>query len=117
VDRNGGFRVLKADFLRSSADESLIGHDAWTWLDVSQEQVPLKRDDKELFARRKRNGLWCGETVCCLIWPDKLPTGADFVASSYMPETVDTYRMRLALQLVRARSSPYSGALAPERSA
>ena len=29
--------------------------------------------------------------ACCLVWPDKLPTGADFVAGSYMPETIDTY--------------------------
>jgi hypothetical protein len=96
VDHNGGYSVLKADFLRSSTDESLTGRDAWTWLNVTQEQVPLKRDDKELFVRRKRNGLRSGDTVCCLIWPDKLPTGADFVAGSYMPETVDTYGRLLA---------------------
>ena len=92
VDHNGGYRVLKADFLRSSADESLTGQDAWTWLNVTQEQVASSSaTDKDLFVRRKRNGLWNGDTVCCLIWPDKLPSGVDFVAGSYMPETVNSY--------------------------
>ena len=31
-----------------------------------------------------------GNTVCCFVWPDKLPDGKAFVADSYMPETVTT---------------------------
>lgn len=41
--------------------------------------------------RRRKDGDFSGETVCCLVWPDKLPSGADFVADAYMPETVDSY--------------------------
>ncbi|MEA2878506.1 MAG: hypothetical protein QOF14_3702 [Hyphomicrobiales bacterium] len=91
VDRNGGFRVLKTDFFRKSEDGGLTCRGAITWLDVSQTQTPLKHDDKDLFTRRKRDGVFNGETVCCLIWPDKLATGEEFVATSYMPETVDTF--------------------------
>jgi Prokaryotic E2 family A/ThiF family/Prokaryotic homologs of the JAB domain len=95
VDRNGGYRVLKSRYYRLGADECLIGREVRTWLNVSQKQVPLKRDDNELFVRRKQDGGSSGDTVCCLVWPDKLPTGDEFVAGSYMPETVDTYRRLL----------------------
>jgi hypothetical protein len=96
VDHNGGYRVLKARFFRSGSDDSLIGRDARIWLNVSQEHVPLKRDDNKLFMRRQQNGASSGDTICCLIWPDKLPSGGDFVAGSYMPETVDIYGGLLA---------------------
>jgi hypothetical protein len=92
VDRDGGYRFFKARFVRLGEDGSLLGPDAMTWLDVSQTPTPLKQDDKELFRRRKRDGNWSGETVCCLVWPDKLPNGDDFVAGSYMPEKVDNFR-------------------------
>jgi hypothetical protein len=91
VDRNGGYRVFKARFYRLGADENCVGHGVTTWLSVSLEQTPLKREDHELFVGRKHDGGLAGETVCCLVWPDKLPTGREFLAESYMPETVDTY--------------------------
>lgn len=91
VDRNGGYHVLKASFLRSGADDAVVGQNAKAWLDVSQEQVPLKRDDKEQFVRRKRDDIASGSTVCCLVWPDKLPSGAEFVADAYLPETVTSF--------------------------
>jgi hypothetical protein len=97
VDREGGYRALKARFFRLGSDASLIGGGARTWLNVSQEQVPLKRDDNELFARNKPKGDGAsGDTVCCLVWPEKLPTGAAFVADAYMPETIDAYGPLLA---------------------
>jgi hypothetical protein len=91
VDRQGGYRVLKSTFFRHGGDGSLISKGGSTWLDVSQIQIPLKRDDKGLFSRKPREGAWLGDTVCCLIWPDKRPSGEDFVAAEYMPETVDTF--------------------------
>ena len=95
VDRQGGHRVFKAWFFRSGPDASPVGGGAWAWLDVSREQTPLKHDDKELFVRRRRDEGFTGQTVCCLVWPDKLPSGADFVADAYMPETVDSYSLLL----------------------
>jgi hypothetical protein len=50
VDRNGGYRVLKATFFRYGGDGTLVHKQATTWLDISPTQVPLKRDDKDLFA-------------------------------------------------------------------
>jgi hypothetical protein len=91
VDRNGGYRVLKATFFRIGGNGSLVSKGGMTWLEVSQAQVPLKRDDKQLFVRKPRDGAWIGDTVCCLVWPDKLPSGEDFLAAEYMPETVDTF--------------------------
>lgn len=91
VDRHGGYRVFKARFFRSGSNASPIGGGAWAWLDVSREQTPLKHDDKELFVRPRTDGDVSGDTACCLVWPDKLPSGADFVADAYMPETVDSY--------------------------
>jgi hypothetical protein len=91
VDREGGYRVLKSRFARQGEGGKLVGKDATTWLEVSLTQVPLRREDKEMFARRRNDGFWTGETVCVFIWPDKLPSGDNFVASSYMPETVDTF--------------------------
>lgn len=88
VERNGGHRVFKASFLRKGEDNDGVGRAARAWLDVSQEQVPLKRDDQKQFVRRKAGDVASGSTVCCLIWPDKMPSGAVFVADSYLPETV-----------------------------
>jgi hypothetical protein len=95
VDRAGGYRVFKASFYRIGEDNFTVGKDARAWLTATQEQVPLKHGDKNLFKRNKREDISFGETVCCIVWPDKLPSGADFVAASYMPETVDTYRRLL----------------------
>jgi len=91
VDRKGGYHVLKATFLRSGTDDAVVGQNARAWLDVSQEQVPLKRDDKEQFVRRKKDDVASGSTVCYLVWPDKLPSGAEFVAGAYLPETVSSF--------------------------
>lgn len=91
VDRNGGHRVLKARYLRSGANGAPIGAEAFAWIDVTPEQVPLSRDDKKLFTHRPGRGYAEGNTVCAIIWPDKLPAGGPFVASSYLPETVATY--------------------------
>jgi Prokaryotic E2 family A/Prokaryotic homologs of the JAB domain len=89
VDRTGGYRVLKADFFRKSGDGTLLGQDAFTWLDVSQTFIALKQGN-ELFSRKQgTDAAWTGKTVCCLVWPDKLPSGKDFVSQSYMPETVN----------------------------
>ena len=91
VDRNGGHRVLKARYLRSGATGASIGTEAFAWIDVAFEQVPLSRDDKKLFTHRAGQGYAEGNTVCAFVWPDKLPDGGLLVASSYMPETVTTY--------------------------
>ncbi len=91
VDRKGGYRVLKSSFFRWGGDESLVSKGGSTWLEVSQTPVALKRDDKDLFTRKKHEGAWAGDTVCCLVWPDKLASGRDLVAAEYMPETVDTF--------------------------
>lgn len=91
VDRNGGHRVLKARYLRSGANGASIGAEAFAWVDVNPEQVPLSRDDNKLFTHRPGQGYAEGNTVCAIIWPDKLPGGGPFVVSSYLPETVASY--------------------------
>lgn len=91
VDRNGGHRVLKSRYLRSGAAGASIGAEAFAWIDVTPEPTPLSRDDKKLFTHRAGQGYAEGNTVCAVVWPDKLPDGGLLVASSYMPETVTTY--------------------------
>jgi hypothetical protein len=91
VDRNGGHRILKARFSRTTEDEKVVGDGAYAALNVSQEPTYLKREDKSLFSVGKGKEILYGETVCCLVWPDKLPSGKPFVAETYLPETVDTY--------------------------
>jgi hypothetical protein len=109
IERDGGYYALKARFFRKSDDGGLVDKSAFTWLDVSQTRTPLKRDDKELFARRKRDDIWSGETVCGLIWPDKLPSGDEFVATSYMPETVDTFSRLRERAAELGCSRPFGG--------
>jgi hypothetical protein len=90
VDRNGGHRVLKAQFCRSNNDNAVVSGGANVLLSVTQDRVPLKLDDHDIFKRSKSGSRYTGNTVCCLVWPDKLPNGKDFVSPSYMPETVDS---------------------------
>jgi hypothetical protein len=91
VDRNGGYRILKARFSRPLADDKGIGDGAYTRLDISQDRAHLKPEDKSLFVVRKGKEFLHGDTSCCLVWPDKLPSGKPFIADTYLPETVDTY--------------------------
>jgi hypothetical protein len=91
VDKNGGYRLFAARFSRTLANDKVIGNDAHSWLDVRQERVYLKPEDKNLFTVRQGKELAHGNTVCCLIWPDKLPSGKPFIADTYLPETVDMY--------------------------
>ncbi|HEX6958145.1 MAG TPA: ThiF family adenylyltransferase [Ferrovibrio sp.] len=90
VDRNGGYRVLKATYYRSGPPESGPADGVFSIIEASMDTVPLKRDDKELFTARRSDDAGHGNTVCCVLWPDKLATGAPFVSGTYMPETVTT---------------------------
>jgi E2/UBC family protein A len=92
VDRRGGYRFLKARFFRSGAKADQLGGKAAALILVSDDQIPLSRRDEELFTWTGKDESGRGNTVCCLIWPEKLPTGAPFVAGSYMPETITTLK-------------------------
>lgn len=91
VDRDGGHRVLKARYLRVGSNDSAIGPDAYALIDVSEQQVPLRRQDEELLTHGASDRSASGNTVCCVAWPDKLPNGKPRVAATYMPETVTTF--------------------------
>lgn len=96
VDRNGGHRVLKARYFRSGNAASAIGRDAAVLIDVGDKQVPLKRDDKDLLSHAGNGTHAEGDTVCCVVWPDKLPGGEPMVAGNYMPETITTFAALIA---------------------
>jgi len=88
VDRNGGYATLKAEFSRRGDDKLSAAAGTKIWLEVSQEQVPLKREDQKLFTRRPGEAS-SGNTVGCIVWSDKLPDGSVFVADYYLAETVN----------------------------
>ncbi len=88
--RDGGHCVLKADYYRSGLLDDRITENAWTIVDVTNNAVPLKREDENLFTAQPLQNASAGYTVGCVVWPDKLPSGKAFVASTYMPETVGT---------------------------
>lgn len=90
VDRQGGHRVFKARFYRSGPEDGCLSAGASAVIEVGAHAVPLKRDDKELFTARRAEECAFGDTVCCVVWPDKLPNGAPFVSDRYMPETITT---------------------------
>ena len=90
VDRDGGYRVLKAGFHRSGGQDTRLSNGAGVIVQAGCDAVPLKRGDKELLTSRCCGGSTFGNTVCCVIWPDKLASGAAFVSDRYMPETVTT---------------------------
>ena len=96
VDRNGGHRVLGARYFRSGNSASAVGRDAAVLIDVADRQVPLSRDDKNLFTSSGNDRHSEGNTVCCVIWPDKLPGGDTFVARTYMPETITNFAALVA---------------------
>lgn len=99
VDRNGGYRFLKARYFRAGNNTSVIGRDAPVFLDITDQQVPLSRNDNGLFRYSSVDDRYSkGDTVCCIAWPDKLPDGKPLVSSNYMPETITTF----AALIVRA---------------
>lgn len=89
VDREGGFSVLKSRFFREGRKDAALNANARVWLDVLQDEVPLKRDDKTQFTWNPNGEFSEGNTVCVVIWPDKLPGGEAFISKSYLPETVE----------------------------
>ena len=90
VDRPGGYRVLKAGFYRPGLEDARFSDGATAIVQSGRDTVPLKRGDKELLtSRREKEGAF-GNTVCCVIWPDKLASGAPRICDRYMPETVTT---------------------------
>ena len=91
VDRDGGHRVLKAHYLRVGRSDGAIGPDVFALIDVSDRQVPLSRHDDELLTHGSNDRYATGNTICSIVWPDKLPSGKPFVAATYMPETVATF--------------------------
>jgi hypothetical protein len=99
VDRQGGHRVLKSSYYRSGAVDARPSSGAAVLIEASMDTVPLKRSDKDLFTARRVDDAGLGNTVCCVVWPDKLPDGKAFVAGSYMPETVTS------LAALRARAA------------
>jgi hypothetical protein len=99
VNRHGGHRVFKARFYRSGGADARLSSGAAAIVQAGADTVPLKQGDTELFTSRPhgKEGAF-GNTVCCIIWPEKLPDGAAFVSASYMPETVT------ALEALRRRA-------------
>lgn len=93
VDRHGGHRILKARFSRSGSDQATVSGEMTSLISVADTPVPLKRGDNKLF---RWDGSACGDTVCCIIWPDKLPSGDAFIADTYLSETVTSLSELLA---------------------
>jgi hypothetical protein len=107
VERGGGYRTLGANYFRVGTIASTLGAGASAWLNVTQQQVPLKHGDLSRFTRpQPEETQSAGATVCCVVWPDKLPSGDEFVADFYVPETVDNFErlMKQAEMLGCARS-------------
>lgn len=96
VNWDGGHRFLKARFFRAGSSTSALGSEATVFLDVTDQQIPLSRNDNDLFTYSGNDRYSKGDTVCCVVWPDKLPDGKPFVSDSYMPETITTFAALVA---------------------
>jgi hypothetical protein len=96
VDRNGGYRVLRARYLRVGSDDSIIGPDSYALVDVEAQRIPLSQNNDELLTHSAGDRCATGNTVCCVAWPDKLPSGGPCITETYMPETVTSYGDLLA---------------------
>ncbi|MDT0618303.1 Mov34/MPN/PAD-1 family protein [Salinisphaera sp. P385] len=90
VDRSGGHRIFRAGYIRLGAVDNRLSSGAAAMLHVSAERTRLKRADNDLFITRPGAESTLGSTVCCVVWPDKLPSGEQFIADTYLPETVTT---------------------------
>lgn len=90
VDRRGGYRCLDAAFHKVGPAQGFLNGEARAFVSATPEPKPLKRDDTSLFTSGPTEHGLRGDTVVAVIWPDKLPSGRDFVADEYLPETVRT---------------------------
>lgn len=92
VDRDGGLRFYSAQYCRLGSNDAKLADHATALIAASTRPVSLDRANKELFMSRRYDNKTFGATVCCVIWPEKLPSGAPFVFDQYAPETVNTVR-------------------------
>jgi len=90
VDRKGGFRTQKANFFRTGPVEANLSNGASVWIESEGKTTPLKREVENLFTSRQTGNHCLGNTVLCLIWPDKLSDGRPHISDRHMPETVNT---------------------------
>lgn len=88
VDRNGGFKFLRACFFRSGHDSDTLAGSATALISSSTETTPLKRDDATLFTSRTLPSSAVGNTIVALVWAGKKPDGSDRIIDQYVPETV-----------------------------
>jgi hypothetical protein len=92
VTRNGGSFTWASDYYRRGEFKDVLNEELATWITASTTKVPLKTgiDDKNFSALPHPNDVLTGSTVTAIIWPDKLPNGTPFIASTYFPENVRT---------------------------
>jgi hypothetical protein len=88
VNRDGGWKVLKADYYRVGGKADELGTGASVYIVATSEAVALKAEDASLFTARNNGKAALGDTVVAVIWPDKLPSGKPLIADHYLPETV-----------------------------
>ena len=90
VDRRGGRRFLKMEYLRwTGVDGSPIVHGQ-----IATATVPINRHSVgEVFAEGAVAGeppLWRGKSLALIVWPGKQPSGDLIVNDTYLPETVQS---------------------------
>ena len=90
VDRRGGWRFLKMEYLRwIGADGSPIVHGQ-----IATATVPINRHSVgDVFAEGAVAGeppLWRGKSLALVVWPGKQPSGDLIVNDTYLPETVES---------------------------
>lgn len=92
VDRTGGWFTWASRYYRHGPEDAVLNGASHTLIDASTTKVPLKAgiDDQNFTARQRPNAMLVGSTVTAILWPDKLANGKPFVASTYLPETVQT---------------------------
>jgi hypothetical protein len=88
VDRNGGFKFLRARFFRSGNDSDTLAGSATALISSSIHTTPLKKEDTTLFTSSTRPSGAVGNTIVALVWAGKKPDGSDRIIDQYVPETV-----------------------------
>ena len=90
VNRRGGYRFLKLDYLRLAAAEG----PEFVQCQVSNESVKVNpRSVGSIFGEERLNGdlqLRRGKSLALVVWPGKHPSGNLILNDSYLPETVDS---------------------------
>lgn len=90
VRKKGGFCTWRSTFRRAGEPDAKLSGNVVATIFTDAIRIPLaKGKNRQKFTSK---GVFRGDTITAVIWPDKRPDGSFIVSDEYAPESVESLR-------------------------